>query len=59
MDVERMSLNDWQGVILTLLATVAMIYVYYWIFNPKNRDALEARRNIPFEDDHTHMGDEK
>ena len=59
MDVNAMSLNDWQGVVLTLLAAAAMIYIYFWVFNPKNKDALEAQRNIPLEDDHTYMGDKK
>ena len=57
MDINAMTLNDWQGVIITLLATAAMVYTYYWVFNPKNKDKLEGQRNIPFEDDHTHMGD--
>ena len=59
MDVNAMTLNDWQGVVLTLLAAAAMIYIYFWVFNPKNKDALESQRNIPLEDDHTHMGDKK
>ena len=59
MDVNAMTLNDWQGVVLTLLAAAAMIYIYFWVFNPKNKDALEGQRNIPFEDDHTNMGDKK
>jgi len=57
MDVSKMTLNDWQGVVLTLLATAAMVFVYFWVFNPKNKDALEERRNIPFEEDHIRMGD--
>ena len=57
MDVNTMTLNDWQGVLLTLLAAAAMIFIYFLVFNPKNKDTLEAQRNIPFEDDHTHMGE--
>jgi hypothetical protein len=60
MDVNVMTMNDWQGVILTVLAAVAMIFIYILVFNPKNKDTLEAQRNIPFEDDdHIHMGDKK
>ena len=59
MDINAMTLSDWQGVVLTLLAAAAMIYIYFWVFNPKNKDALEDQRNIPFEDDHTNMGDKK
>lgn len=58
MDVDKMTLNDWQGVILTLLVAAAMIFIYFMVFNPKNKGPLESQRNIPFEeDDHTHMGD--
>lgn len=59
MDVGAMTANDWQGVVFTLLAAAAMIYIYIWVFNPKHKDALEAQRNIPLEDDHIHMGDKK
>ena len=57
MDVNAMSLNDWQGVLLTLLAAAAMVFIYFMVFNPKNKDTLEAQRNILFQDDHTHMGE--
>ncbi len=60
MDVNAMTLNDWQGVVLTLLAAAAMVYIYFWVFNPKNKVTLESQRNLPFEeDDHTHMGEKK
>jgi hypothetical protein len=59
MDVNAMTLNDWQGVILTLLAAAAMIFIYFLVFNPKNKDMLESQRNVPFEDDHIDMGDKK
>ena len=57
MDVNAMSLNDWQGVLLTLQAAAAMVFIYFMVFNPKNKDTLEAQRNILFQDDHTHMGE--
>ena len=57
MDVNAMTMTDWQGVVLTLLAAAAMIFIYFMVFNPKNKDALEAQRHVMFEDDHTHMGD--
>ena len=59
LDVNTMTLNDWQGVLLTLLAAAAMIFIYFLVFNPKNKDTLEAQRNVLFEDDHTNMGDKK
>lgn len=59
MDVNAMTLNDWQGVILTVLAAAAMIFIYFLVFNPKNKDVLEGQRNVPFEEEHTDMGDKK
>lgn len=59
LDVNTMTLNDWQGVLLTLLAAAAMIFIYFLVFNPKNKDVLENQRNVLFEDDHTDMGDKK
>lgn len=59
MDVNAMTLNDWQGVLLTLLAAAAMIFIYFLVFNPKNKDVLEDQRNVPFEDEHTDMGEKK
>lgn len=59
MDVNAMTMNDWQGVLLTLLAAAAMIFIYFLVFNPKNKDVLEDQRNVPFEDEHTDMGEKK
>ena len=43
LDVNAMTLNDWQGVILTLLAAAAMIFIYFLVFNPKNKDMLDRK----------------
>ena len=47
----EMTLNDWIGVILTVGAFLAMVWLYSYVFNPKNKDKLESQRNIPFEDE--------
>ena len=46
-----MTLNDWIGVIITVAAFLAMVWLYSYVFNPKNKDKLESQRNIPFEDE--------
>jgi hypothetical protein len=50
-DWAAMSSNDWQGVILTVGAFVAMVVVYVMVFNPKNKDAFEAHRDAALRDE--------
>ncbi len=54
-----MTLNDWQGVIFTLLAAAAMVYVYVWVFRPKNKAMFDAQRDTALRDDdeHNNLGD--
>lgn len=60
-DWAAMSSNDWQGVILTVLAFVAMIAVYVMVFNPKNKDALNSQGDMALRDDdeYNNSGDKK
>ena len=60
-DWAAMSSNDWQGMILTLLAFVAMIVVYVMVFNPKNKDAFEAQSDLVLRDEgvYNNSGDKK
>lgn len=60
-DWAAMSSNDWQGVILTVLAFVAMIAVYVMVFNPKNKEAFEAQSDIALRDEseYNNSGDKK
>jgi cytochrome c oxidase cbb3-type subunit IV len=50
-DWAAMSTNDWIGTILTVTVFFLMIWAYVSVFNPKNRESLESRRHIPFDDD--------
>ncbi len=56
-----MSSNDWQGVILTVLACVAMVVVYVMVFNPKNKDVFEAQNDMALRDEseYNNSGDKK
>nr|WP_207187967.1 CcoQ/FixQ family Cbb3-type cytochrome c oxidase assembly chaperone [Thiorhodovibrio winogradskyi] len=46
-----MTAADWFGTLLTVAITVLMALAYFLVFRPKNRDALEARKHILFEED--------
>lgn len=56
-DWEAMTLTDWVGTIITVVVFLLMILAYFQVFRPKNRDSLEARRYIPFEEDTQDSGD--
>ncbi len=50
-DWAAMTLTDWFGALLTVTVFVLMVLAYFLVFRPKNRDALEARKYIPFDED--------
>ena len=50
-DWQAMTLTDWYGTLLTVAITVLMVVAYFQVFRPKNREALEARKYLPFEED--------
>jgi cytochrome c oxidase cbb3-type subunit 4 len=56
-DWAAMTATDWVGTILTVVIFVLMVVAYFQVFRPKNRDKLEAKKHIPFDDDHEDLGD--
>ena len=56
-DWEAMTTNDWVGLIMTVVAFILMVIVYFYALRPKNRDKLEKNRFIPLDDDATDSGD--
>jgi cytochrome c oxidase cbb3-type subunit 4 len=56
-DWGAMTAADWVGTILTVVIFALMVVAYFQVFRPKNRDTLEAKKHIPFEDDHEDLGD--
>jgi cytochrome c oxidase cbb3-type subunit 4 len=56
-DWEAMTPTDWVGTILTVVIFILMVIAYFQVFRPKNRDELESRKHIPFEDDHADIGE--
>lgn len=51
MDVESMTTNDWLGVFFAVFVFVAMIYVYFMVFRPANKDKFESQRRMALDDD--------
>lgn len=56
-DWQAMTTNDWIGTILTVVIFLLMIVAYFQVFRPKNRERLEARKYIPFDEDDDRSGD--
>lgn len=56
-DWAAMTVSDWIGTILTVVVFILMVVLYFQVLRPKNRDRLEARKYIPFEDDKEFNGD--
>lgn len=52
-----MTTNDWVGLIMTVVAFILMVIVYFYALRPKNREKLEKNRFIPMDDDATDSGD--
>ena len=45
-DWEAMTHADWSGLVIVLILTVLMAGLYFWVFNPKNRDKFEQHRDF-------------
>lgn len=56
-DWQAMTVTDWVGTILTVVIFLLMILAYFQVFRPKNRERLEARKHIPFDEDEDKFGD--
>jgi len=50
-DWGAMTLQDWLGLIVTIVVFLLMIGLYMYVFHPANKAKLEAHRNIPLDDD--------
>ncbi len=56
-DWGAMTTNDWIGLTITVVVFVLMVVAYFQVFRPKNRDKLESKRFIPFEEDDKESGE--
>lgn len=50
-DWSAMTLNDWAGLIITVGVFLLMIWAYVHAFNPKNKEKLESKRHMIFDED--------
>ena len=46
-----MTTNDWLGVFYAVFAFVAMIYVYFMVFRPANKEKFESQCRMALDDD--------
>ncbi len=56
-DWASMTTNDWIGTILTVVIFLLMVVAYFQVFRPKNREKLESKKYIPFEEDNELNGE--
>jgi cytochrome c oxidase cbb3-type subunit 4 len=56
-DWAAMTATDWVGTILTVVIFLLMVLAYFQVFRPKNRDKLESRKHIPFEEEQQDIGE--
>lgn len=60
MDVAAMTLNDWLGVFFSVAVFIGMVYVYFMVFRPANKDEFESQRGMALDDeDHINAGEKK
>lgn len=52
-DWAAMTQHDWLGLIVTIGIFCLMVWAYVFVFNPKNKEKLESRRHLPFDDEDT------
>ena len=46
-----MTLNDWIGMVITVVIFFLMVGAYIYVFHPRNKERLEAQRHLlPDED---------
>ncbi len=45
-DWAALTVNDWVGLIVTVLVAVVMVVAYLFVFHPKNKERLEAQRYL-------------
>ena len=55
-DWQAMTATDWVGLIINVVIFLALLVLFYWVFNPKNKQKLEAHRQLPFRDESKSSG---
>lgn len=50
-DWSKMTGTDWVGLILTVSIFIAMVIIYFWVLNPKNKHTIESHRSMLMDED--------
>jgi cbb3-type cytochrome oxidase subunit 3 len=50
-DWAAMTGTDWFGLVAVITLTGLMIFVFFWVFNPKNKKKIEENRDFVLKDD--------
>ncbi len=58
-DWAALTLNDWIGLIVTVVVAILMVVAYVYVFHPANREYLETRKYIPLDDEDRFETEEK
>ena len=58
-DWAAMTVNDWMGLIVTVVIFALMVWAYVHVFRPKNKDKLESQRYLIDDDDDDKIETEK
>ncbi|MBT3347419.1 MAG: cbb3-type cytochrome c oxidase subunit 3 [Thiotrichales bacterium] len=45
-DWAALTVNDWVGMIVTVIVAVVLLVAYILVFHPKNRENLESQRYL-------------
>jgi len=56
-DWAAMTFHDWLGMAITIVVFMLMLVVFVYVFNPANKEKLEARRYIPLDEDNMRRED--
>ena len=52
-DWSAMTSHDWAGLIITVVTFVLMVFAYFYVFRPKNKDKLEEHKFMLLDDEPT------
>ncbi len=58
-DWAALTLNDWIGLVTTVVVFILMVVAYIYVFHPANREHLEKRKHIPLDDDRFETEDKR
>lgn len=43
--------TDWFGLVLTVSVFIILVVIFYWTYNPKNKEKLESHRTMLLDDE--------